>query len=178
MGRWVFAIALVGAGALLSLLGIGQLGAALTQPAGAASGHVVRVFSESGSRPSYAFELAGRSFRLAALSLPHPSADALKAAQKVTVDYGANGVIMGLDVDGRPYFTPWDYRLLIGVSALIALLPGLIMLGFAVDMFGRKTSAPRAPSPRRPRKAYVLPEDTMAVVLPFRRKTPEGEWVH
>ena len=182
MGRWVFAIALIGAGLLLCLLGIGQLAAALASPVGAASGHVTRVFSEaaSGRAPRYAFEVAGRTFQLAAPALPHPDVETLKAARIVTVDYDAGGRIMGLTVDGAVFFAPSDYSLLIGGSSLIGLLPGALLLGFGIGMFRRTGVAPRAPAPRRARKPFVLPEPTMAVVLPFRRpqKTPEGEWVH
>ena len=182
MGRWVFASALVAAGLLLGGLGVGQLDAAFATPVGAASGRVTRVIAEAATSgaPRYAFELAGRTFQLASPALPHPDDEALKAARSVTVDYDAGGRIMGLNVDGAVFYAPSDYSLLIGASALVALLPGALMIWFGVSAFRRKPVAPRAPARRRARTPFVLPEPTMAVILPFRRsqKTPEGEWVH
>lgn len=185
MGRWVTAIVVVGAGFLLTALGLGQFAAAVQAPVGAASGHVVRVVADGAHADTqrYSFELAGRRFLLATTSLPHPSTALLESARNVTVEYDAGGRIMALSVDGAVFFTSQDYSIFFGASSFVALLPGMALLGFGVTLFGGQqspASGSRTPQRRKTRKTFTLPEPTMAVILPFRRpqKTPDGEWVH
>lgn len=182
MRPWVSGLVLVCVGGLLTLLGLGQLDAALTAPAGSASGRVERASGGADEADArLGIELAGRSerFQLMSLSLAHPSIETLKAAREVRIDHDDRSRIVGLAVDGRVYFSAGDYAWLIALSALVPLLPGATMLGLGVSMVWRRRDVrPRAPARRRGRRV-VMPEPAMAVILPFRpRKTVDGEWLH
>lgn len=177
----VSGLMLVCAGGLLTLLGLGQLDAALSAPAGSVSGRVSHASSGMDERDArFIVEIAGRPerFQLMSLSLPHPSIDALKAAREVRIDHDTRGRIVGLSVDGRVYFTAGDYAWLIALSALVPLLPGATMSGFGLSMLWRRKAIQPRVTRRRARRV-IMPEPAMAVVLPFRpRKTVDGEWLH
>jgi hypothetical protein len=206
MRLWISAIVLVGAGGLLVWLGARQLDDAWPRSVRTISGHVAdvdaRVIAGAwGREPRFGIRLEnlGARFEVETQILPRPTAAALMDAATVSIEYDGQVrvrpnptgqtqyepyyVVTGLTVDGRVFFATSTYRVMTVLWALLAGVPGVIMLGvgatwlYRLFRFGHiyrlqgrllfSTSFARG---RRLTASSEPPRD--------RRKTSDGQWLH
>jgi hypothetical protein len=198
MRVWVSTFFFLGVGALLLFIGVLQAGAAWPHASHSVAGDAVNVDTALGGlgRPAhFVMTLKDKAdrFALVSLMLPHPTAGQLIDAAQVRIDYdtqaqltaeGGGGsiyAVTGLTVDGRVYFTPRGYELMIALSALVVLLPGGVMFGVGLLWLSRLRVDPRwQPLSMRVNalRPYAPVLSLAGPSLRDPRKTADGHWLH
>ncbi|MCE9523880.1 MAG: hypothetical protein K8S25_15795 [Alphaproteobacteria bacterium] len=141
MRLWISALLFLSIGGLLSWLGAERFDSGWPRATQSFSGDVIEVDThvvaeDFGRTRVSAFRFQGRpeTFVIVSPLLARPTAGQLIDAARVTIDYadtatGGAYVVAGIEVDGRVYFTTELYRLMVVLSVLIVLVPGLALLG-------------------------------------------------
>jgi hypothetical protein len=197
MRLWVTALALVGVGGWLVWLGAAQINDAWPRSLSTVSGAVAEVepgvLAAGGGRTTFKLKGHAHRFELPPPSSSYPTAGQLADAGQVSVDYDQQVriragsrrqyepvyVVTGLAVDGRVYFTPVTYRLMVALWALALTVPGGVAFGCGATWIYRLSRNRHwRPRPWRLRTGYARVRALAASAVRDRRKTADGEWLH